>query len=1029
MIDYYNAFISYRHAELDSKVAEDVQRSLEHFVVPRAIQKKIGKKKIERIFRDKDELPITSDLTDTISNALEKADYLIVICSPNTCESFWVQREIEFFLKNHTKNEILTVLAGGEPNEVIPEILKSDEKVIKEADGTEHTITVSKEPLSCDYRMPFRRAHKEEIPRLAAAVLGCSYDELVRRQRAYKARRLIALSAGVAAAALVFGAYMWNSKRQVSEALRQANIEKSRYLAIQSDMLLEEEHRLDAIYLGLAAMPDDLNDTEAVTSEAVSSLVYATNAYRSMAGSNVDSVWNYNTNAPATSVAVNEDGTRMAAIDTLGSVFVWDTDSHELLFTVINSGVLNGQMMFVDGDKLLLLASDSLSAYDSTTGEQLWCFESTFEDDVTLFVTSPIQVLQNGNVMLCVSSETLVVIDTSDGSIVDRYDVSQNFEGMPASYSDFMVSPDNSKVAFTIYNGFNSGSVSVYDIRTGSLEHADDINLYISDLTWYDDDRFVVSAYEFGSSESSVFLDTFYMSPNNSIVYCFDGDDLNLIWEAPHVSVGYSTYRDFITLPQNNSVAFYNGASLTAYDIDNGSVLNDWVTNDSIVDVSDRDGDGNPLIITSGGGLALPASHMGDNVLGLNYEFISDIYNAVVNHGVYIIRDYSNEIIYYNSHVVDEEWVQTDDVLTESCRDYYMDEEVLAVMYGSTVTMIDPNTNELIDEVTLYNSEDNYYNLNLLGSYDGNLYVIDGGGQGISLHEIDIDRGTVDQIQIFDGYSSDMNYASLEDGKVFYLRNSGSTRQFCIYDIDSGDTDEYELNVELLSDIPICPTYIDEMGIIYVASHTGDYMINTEDEREIRLRLPDEWNDTITVTADVVNDHVIVADGGQILFINSSGDIDYSISTEGNRPLGIDIVANEADGTRTMLVAYSNGTLARYNPATYELEGVIDISTYEDYISDVQFQVDWENNYLYIQFWMLTDVINMNTMVEEAAVENCFGHHLETDRFYTTSYSASDERMIGYFRHYTVQELVDRAYAILGDNTEMPEDLRVRYGL
>ena len=60
-------------------------------------------KKINRIFRDKDELPITSDLSDTIANALSDSDYLIVICSENTKDSAWVPREIEYFLKNHSK--------------------------------------------------------------------------------------------------------------------------------------------------------------------------------------------------------------------------------------------------------------------------------------------------------------------------------------------------------------------------------------------------------------------------------------------------------------------------------------------------------------------------------------------------------------------------------------------------------------------------------------------------------------------------------------------------------------------------------------------------------------------------------------------------------------------------------------------------------------------------------------------------------------------------------------------------------------
>ena len=102
MIDHYNAFISYKHAPEDNKVAETVQQELERFHIPLKIRKQTGIKRINRIFRDKNELPITSDLTETISNALENSDFLIVICSTNTKESLWVPREIEYFLRNHS---------------------------------------------------------------------------------------------------------------------------------------------------------------------------------------------------------------------------------------------------------------------------------------------------------------------------------------------------------------------------------------------------------------------------------------------------------------------------------------------------------------------------------------------------------------------------------------------------------------------------------------------------------------------------------------------------------------------------------------------------------------------------------------------------------------------------------------------------------------------------------------------------------------------------------------------------------------
>ena len=69
----YDAFISYRHHAVDSAVAAEIQHRLEHFRIPRAIQKATGVRKISRIFRDKAELAITSDIN-------EDMEYLEDLC-------------------------------------------------------------------------------------------------------------------------------------------------------------------------------------------------------------------------------------------------------------------------------------------------------------------------------------------------------------------------------------------------------------------------------------------------------------------------------------------------------------------------------------------------------------------------------------------------------------------------------------------------------------------------------------------------------------------------------------------------------------------------------------------------------------------------------------------------------------------------------------------------------------------------------------------------------------------------------------
>ena len=77
----YDAFISYRHLPKDMYVAKRVHKSLESVKIPRKIQKETGRKRINRVFRDQEELPIGSDLGSNIESALSQAEFLVVICS------------------------------------------------------------------------------------------------------------------------------------------------------------------------------------------------------------------------------------------------------------------------------------------------------------------------------------------------------------------------------------------------------------------------------------------------------------------------------------------------------------------------------------------------------------------------------------------------------------------------------------------------------------------------------------------------------------------------------------------------------------------------------------------------------------------------------------------------------------------------------------------------------------------------------------------------------------------------------------
>ena len=373
MIDFYNAFISYKHADLDSSIAEHIQNKLEHFHVPHNIAQKLKHKKITRIFRDKDELPATSNLTDTITDALEKAEHLIVICSTNTKQSVWVQREIETFLKTHSRDKILTVLCDGDPYDVIPEILLFTEKELKDEDGVAHKVKVPIEPLSCDYRMGKKQADKEELARLASAILGCSYDELQRRRRQYKIRRAVTIGSVIIAGLAVFGGYMVYANDKINQNYLEAMKNRSIYLANESSRLLKENYRTDALQLALEALPKEGEDDIPVIPKAEHALTEASFAYKLDQNDIVNS-WNFKVNSKISMFSVSPNAKFVTVKDLSGHVYCWDRNTKKIVFEKNDGNGIN-KIFNPDDDSFIYVYANRIEAYSTKDGKKTWSKE------------------------------------------------------------------------------------------------------------------------------------------------------------------------------------------------------------------------------------------------------------------------------------------------------------------------------------------------------------------------------------------------------------------------------------------------------------------------------------------------------------------------------------------------------------------------------------------------------------------------------------------------------------------------------
>ncbi len=73
-------------------------------------------KNLRPIFRDRDELSGSSNLGPAIEQALKKSRYLIVLCSPNSAKSEWVDKEIATFQGMGRGKKVLALILDGEPN-------------------------------------------------------------------------------------------------------------------------------------------------------------------------------------------------------------------------------------------------------------------------------------------------------------------------------------------------------------------------------------------------------------------------------------------------------------------------------------------------------------------------------------------------------------------------------------------------------------------------------------------------------------------------------------------------------------------------------------------------------------------------------------------------------------------------------------------------------------------------------------------------------------------------------------------------
>jgi len=232
--------MSYCHA--DHSWAAWFHKSLESYRVPRRL---VGTKglhgivpaRLKPIFRDREELSSSSDLSAKIKEALADSESLLVICSPASAQSRWVNEEIRYF-RSLGGTRIYCVIVEGDPKSSDPREFCFPEALFE---GEDHHLV---EPLAADVR---KHADGKSLAsaKLVAGLTGLRLDELLQRDKQRKRKlQIFAAIAMIVVVSLVLSSIQSrvaeNDARLAQEATR-ASAEK------MLSEFLEQAERLEDI--------------------------------------------------------------------------------------------------------------------------------------------------------------------------------------------------------------------------------------------------------------------------------------------------------------------------------------------------------------------------------------------------------------------------------------------------------------------------------------------------------------------------------------------------------------------------------------------------------------------------------------------------------------------------------------------------------------------------------------------------------------------------------------------------------------
>ena len=472
----YDGFISYSHAA-DGRLAPALQRGLQR------LARKWNSRRALHVFRDETGLSTNPHLWSAIETALDQSDWFVLLASPESASSEWVNKEVAHWVATKPVDHLLPVVTDGTWEwDASSNDFTADSTAVPPAlrgalrDEARHLdLRWARDETDLDLRNSRFRA---AVADLAAPMHGIAKDDLegedIRQHR--RARRLarggVATLALLLVVALIATGVAVNKSNQATrdrnQADRNAAESLTRGLATEAGSLLQRK-RLDEALL-VAAQAEQTATRDGIGGDAgqlaSTALLQTLTVSPSVAGFLNDQP------STATSMDYSPDGTYFASMTDGGEIRAWNAKTYQELPPprVLGEG----------GDSTANLAVSSagiLAAPSSTNGVALWDLTKNAPFGWQPPAHAPVAGGVGGTfaAWVAVSDRGLVAeaygadpttLDVWDLAHRRRVGTQRTFPGLPHGIA---FSPDGAQLAVTVDDASSSLAIQLVNASTATL--------------------------------------------------------------------------------------------------------------------------------------------------------------------------------------------------------------------------------------------------------------------------------------------------------------------------------------------------------------------------------------------------------------------------------------------------------------------------------------------------------------------------------------------------------------------------------